>query len=191
MKNFRNYIVVSMGIVLNVLGALIAMSFSIPIYMDSIGTIFVAALLGPKYAMLTGVLGSITSGMVFDVYSFYYAPTQLLTGFFSGVYFHHPLFKNKNSIIGSIWVGLPTALTSALITAGLFNGLTSSSSSALSILFNKAGLSLVLSILLVQILTDCADKGIAIMISKLVLEKGHIKEKWGKKWKDTVKSQIK
>ena len=49
-------IVIAMGIVLNVLGAFIAMSFSIPFYMDSIETILEACLLGPKYAMLTGVL---------------------------------------------------------------------------------------------------------------------------------------
>ena len=57
-------------------GAFIAMTLSIPFYMDSIGTILVAGLLGPKYAMLTGVLGSITSGITFDMYSFYYAPVQ-------------------------------------------------------------------------------------------------------------------
>ena len=81
-KKTKIQMVIIMGIVFNVLGAFIAMTFSIPFYMDSIGTILVAGLLGPKYAMLTGVLGSITSGMTFDMYSFYYAPVQLLTGFF-------------------------------------------------------------------------------------------------------------
>ena len=70
-KQTKIQMVVTIGIILNVVGAFIAMTFSIPFYMDSIGTILIAGLLGPKYAMLTGVLGSITSGFTFDMYSFY------------------------------------------------------------------------------------------------------------------------
>ena len=68
-KKTKIQMVMTIGITLNVIGALIAMTFSIPFYMDSIGTILVAGLLGPKYAMLTGVLGSLTSGFTFDIYS--------------------------------------------------------------------------------------------------------------------------
>ena len=64
-KQTKIQMVVTIGIILNVVGAFIAMTFSIPFYMDSIGTILIAGLLGPKYAMLTGVLGSITSGFTF------------------------------------------------------------------------------------------------------------------------------
>ena len=53
-KQTKIQMVVTIGIILNVVGAFIAMTFSIPFYMDSIGTILIAGLLGPKYAMLTG-----------------------------------------------------------------------------------------------------------------------------------------
>ena len=156
-------IVIAMGIVLNVLGAFIAMSFSIPFYMDSIGTILVAGLLGPKYAMLTGVLGSLTSGMTFDMYSFYYAPVQLLTGFFAGILYHGPWLKGWKTFIGSILVGVPTSIASAIITAMLFRGITSGSSSAIVVVLNHLGLNLVFSIFIVQIFTDYTDKLLAVM----------------------------
>ena len=61
----------SLGIALNVVGALIASLFRIPIYLDSMGTILIAFLFGPKYAIVTGVCGSLLSGLTFDYYSLY------------------------------------------------------------------------------------------------------------------------
>lgn len=177
MKIKRNMII-TMGIVLNVIGAYIAMTFSIPIYMDSIGTIFVAGLLGPKYAMITGVLGSFSSGIIFDVYSFYYAPVQLLTGFFAGVLYDTKWLNGKLLPIGSILVGVPTSLLSAVITAGLFNGITASSSSALVLILNKLGLNLVLSILCIQVFTDYLDKLLAVVLSKVIIKRGKLDQRW-------------
>lgn len=190
-KRTQIQVVIALGITLNVIGAFIAMTFSIPFYMDSIGTILVAGLLGPKYAMLTGVLGSLTSGMTFDMYSFYYAPVQISTGFFAGILYHSQWLKGKRMPIGSLLVGIPTSLLSAVITALLFNGITSGSSSAFVIMFNHMGIPLVLSILLVQVVTDYLDKLMAVYLTSLVIERGHLYEKWGIKWKDTATLQIK
>lgn len=190
-KRTKIQMVIAMGITLNVIGAFIAMTFSIPFYMDSIGTILVAGLLGPKYAMITGVLGSITSGMTFDMYSFYYAPVQLSTGFFAGILYHSHWLQGKRTPIGSLLVGIPTSLLSALITALLFNGITSGSSSVFVLLFHNLGFNLVLSILLVQVVTDYMDKLIAVYMTKLIIERGHLYEKWGITWKDTATLQTK
>lgn len=183
--------VIVIGIVFNVIGAWIAMTLSIPFYMDSIGTILVAGLLGPKYAMLAGVLGSLTSGMTFDLYSLYFAPVQLLTGFFAGVLYHTAWLKGWRTPIGSILVGLPTSLLSALISACLFNGMTSGTSSALVILLNHSGIPLVLSILLVQVGTDYLDKLLAVYFTRALIERGNLYQKWGITWKDTAKSPAK
>ena len=53
--NIRNLTLVSMAIALNVIGALVALGLRLPIYLDSIGTILIACLIGPKYAVMTGV----------------------------------------------------------------------------------------------------------------------------------------
>ena len=190
-KKMKVQMIIAMGIIFNVLGAFIAMSFSIPFYMDSIGTILVAGLLGPKYAMLTGVLGSLTSGITFDVYSFYYAPVQLLTGFFAGILYHGPWLKGWKTVFGAILVGVPTSIASAFITALLFHGIASGASSAIVVVLNNLGLNLVLSIFLVQVMTDYTDKPLAIFFTKLIIERGNLYEKWGIPWKDTVTLQTK
>lgn len=178
--------VVALGILFNVMGAFIAMNFSIPFYMDSIGTILVAGLLGPWYAMITGVLGSITSGMTFDMYSFYYAPVQLLTGFFAGILYHTSWLKGYKTVLGAILVGIPTSLTSAVITAMLFHGITSGSSSMIVIILNNMGLKLVTSIFIVQVFTDYTDKLFAVILTRTLIERGNLYEKWGIAWKGTA-----
>lgn len=190
-KKTKIQMVMTIGITLNVIGALIAMTFSIPSYMDSIGTILVAGLLGPKYAMLTGVLGSLTSGFTFDIYSFYYAPVQLMTGFFAGILYHTTWLQGKKTPIGSLLVGIPTSIASAMITAYLFGGLTAGSSSAFVFLFHNLGLNLVVSIFVVQILTDYTDKLLAVYLTRLIIERGNLMEKWGIAWKDTTTLQTK
>ena len=57
--NVKNITLISMGIALNVVGAFIALNLRLPIYLDSIGTILIACMLGPKYAVITGVGGSL------------------------------------------------------------------------------------------------------------------------------------
>ena len=84
MRDRRNFstlkqCMVALGIVLNIVGAFLALNLRIPIYLDSIGTVLSGALLGPVYGVVTGVLGSFISGITFDIYSLYYAPVQILT----------------------------------------------------------------------------------------------------------------
>ena len=87
--------IMGIGIALNIIGAFIALNLRLPIYLDSIGTIMVGFVLGPVYGMVTGVLGSVVSGITFDIYSLYFAPVQIFTGFFAGYFYEKGLMKGK------------------------------------------------------------------------------------------------
>ncbi len=78
--------IMGIGIALNIIGAFIALNLRLPIYLDSIGTIMVGFVLGPVYGMVTGVLGSVVSGITFDIYSLYFAPVQIFTGFLQDIF---------------------------------------------------------------------------------------------------------
>lgn len=86
--NVRDMTLFGIGIVLNIVGAFIAFTLKLQIYMDSIGTILVACLLGPRYAVLTGIAGSTISGMTFDIYSLYFAPVQVSIGLIAGIMYN-------------------------------------------------------------------------------------------------------
>ena len=161
---------VALGIVLNIVGAFIALNLRLPVYLDSIGTVLSGALLGPVYGVATGVLGSFISGITFDIYSLYYAPVQILTGLMAGWMFRTEWLRGYRLPIGGLALSLPTSIASAAITAFLFGGITSSGSSYLVVLMSKLGMNLTLSCFLVQVLTDYADKLIAVLLVAAVLK---------------------
>ena len=82
----------------------------------------------------------------------------------AGLVFRTVWLKGWRLPIGSLAVSLPTSVVSAMITAFLFGGITSSGSSYLVVLMNNLGMNLTLSCFLVQVLTDYGDKLIAVIL---------------------------
>ena len=161
--------IIGIGIALNVIGAFIAFNLRLPIYLDSIGTIMVSFLLGPLYGIITGILGSFTSGITFDIYSFYFAPIQIFTGFFSGFFFQKGFMKGKKIIFSTLVIGIVVSFFSAIITAYIFGGFTSSASTYIVVILKNSGVSPVISAFIVQFITDYLDKLITcLIIIKLV-----------------------
>ena len=52
---------------LNLVGGFIALSLRLPIYLDSIGTMLAAALLGPLCGMIPGLVSGLVSGAIIGV----------------------------------------------------------------------------------------------------------------------------
>ena len=165
--NIRNLTLVAMGISLNVIGALIALTLRLPIYLDSIGTILIACLLGSKYAVMTGVCGSLVSGFTFDPYSIYFAPVQLSTGLLAGLMYNKGFLKGKKTPLGVFVFSLPTSIISACIAAFLFGGVTSSGSSYIVQILSHFNVPMVVSVFVTQVCTDYADKFLAVSLVAL------------------------
>lgn len=159
----------SMGIALNIIGALTALTLKLPIYVDSVGTIFVACLLGPKYAVMTGVCGSLVSGMTFDVYSLYFAPVQISTGLLAGLMYKKGFLKGKRTPLGVFIFTLPTSLISATIAAYIFGGVTSSGSSYIVQILSYFNVPMVVGVFATQVCTDYLDKLLAVILVGLVV----------------------
>lgn len=167
--NIRNLTLVSMAIALNVIGALVALGLRLPIYLDSIGTILIACLLGPKYAVMTGVCGSLVSGITFDPYSIYFAPVQISTGLLAGIMYNKGFLKGKKTPLGVFIFTLPTSIISACIAAFLFGGVTSSGSSYIVQILSHFNVPMVVGVFATQVITDYADKFVAVIIVTLVV----------------------
>ncbi|WP_250674264.1 ECF transporter S component [Paraclostridium ghonii] len=156
--------IIALGVSLNVIGAFIALTLRLPIYLDSIGTILIACILGPRYAVLTGVLGSLASGMTFDIYSLFFMPVQISTGLISGLMFKKDFLKGEKIFTGVMAFSVPTSILSAIIAAFVFGGVTSSGSSYIVQMLSVFGINKVVGVFLTQVLTDYADKFIAVLI---------------------------
>ncbi len=168
--NVRNLTLMGMGIALNVVGAFVALTLRLPIYMDSIGTILIACLLGPKYAVITGLCGSVVSGMTFDIYSLYFAPVQITTGYIAGIMYQKGFLKGAKTPLGVLIFTIPTSIISAIIAAYLFGGITSSGSSYIVQVINILGVPEVVSVFITQVFTDYLDKFIAVILVGIIIK---------------------
>ncbi|MDQ9827017.1 hypothetical protein RFZ44_27485, partial [Acinetobacter sp. 163] len=78
-----------------------------------------------------------------DIYAFYFIPVQIMTGIMAGFVFKTSWIKKWKTPIGVLLISLPGTAVSAVITAFLFGGVTSSGSSILVVLLHKLGMNLV------------------------------------------------
>ncbi|MGL4108389.1 ECF transporter S component [Clostridium sp. LP20] len=158
-------------VALNILGAFIALILRIPILLDSIGTIMVAAFLGPTYAVTTGLVSSIISGVTYDIYSLYFAPVQIIVGAIAGILYKKDILKGKKIFVSVILLSVFSALAGAIIAAFVFDGVTSSASSYIVQMLSAIGISKVVSIFIIQFLMDYADRLISVAIVNSVIGK--------------------
>ena len=165
----RRMCVIALAIVLNVIGGQIALLFHLPIYLDSMGTIMIAMLYGPVYGMLPPLLYGLVMGFTLDIYSLYFMPVGLMLGLMTGLVSKYFSLKKWRMIPGAMLITIPGTIVSSIITAVLFGGITSSGSTVIVQVLNKAGLGLTASVFIVQILTDYLDRLLSLVIVTYLL----------------------
>lgn len=160
---------IALAIVINIVGSYIALGLHLPIYLDSMGTIMTAILLGPFYGLFSGALSALITGMTSDIYALYYMPVGIVLGVMTGFVFQ----KNKSNklFVKSFCISVPASLISACITANLFGGITSSGSTMLVQLLAKTPVGLTLSCLIVQFFTDYFDRLLSLWLVLSVIKK--------------------
>lgn len=160
--------IIALAIVMNIIGGQIALLLHLPIYLDSMGTFFIASLLGPFYGMLPNALSGILMWALGDVYSLYYAPVGIILGFTVGLVCK----KRKANFLWMLWAALlvtiPSTILSSIITAVLFGGITSSGSTVIIQLLATV-IGLTPACFVVQFCTDYIDRILSLfLIDRLI-----------------------
>ena len=169
----RKLIYVALALALNWVGAFIALSLRLPIYLDTLGTVLAAILFGPLYG--AGVaLGSALINQLSDPMALFYAPVGILVGILTGLLIQKDMAWRK--LLGRVlMVSIPGTLLASLITVILFKGITTSGSSLLVQALHAIGLDLVISSFLVQFVTDYADRLVTIGLVILLFKRKILK----------------
>ncbi|CAM2077420.1 MULTISPECIES: ECF transporter S component [Clostridia] len=162
--------IMSIAVVINIVGAFIATTLKLPIFIDTIGTFLSAFLFGPVGGMLTGMVTSLINGLTFDPYSLYFIPVQAIIGLMAGICYKKNLFKGKFLILGIIITTVMGSIVASLISAFVFGGITSSGTSFIVMYLKEAGVNIVTSVFSTQILFDLIDKGITVLLVLTILK---------------------
>jgi energy-coupling factor transport system substrate-specific component len=153
------WVLIPVAIAINVVIGQIVLVLRIPVFLDSIGTVLVAAVAGPWAGALTGVLSNIIRGVLIDPHALPWFPVALMIGFVTGWCAIAGLFKSwwKVMITGFL-VAITTALVSTPIAVYLFGGITASGSSFITAFLLQTGRELVRAVLSTNFLIEPFDK---------------------------------
>ncbi|WP_424554600.1 ECF transporter S component [Streptococcus agalactiae] len=165
---------ISIAIAINLIGANLALFLRLPIYLDTIGTLLIAVILGPWYAASTAFLSALINWMTTDIFSLYYSPVAIVVAIITGILIKRNC-KPSSLLWKSLIISLPGTIIASVITVILFKGITSSGSSIIAQFLHGIGLDMTSSLILVQVGTDYIDRLISLILvfSIITLLKKH------------------
>lgn len=155
-------VIIPIAIGINQVGRLISTALSLPIFLDTIGTIFAAMLTGPWVAGVAGFLTNVVTAIAYGrPTSVFFGLVQLGLGLVAGYFTYKGWFK--------IWwhvplLGIILAATATLITAPIsvyvMGGVSGTGIDLVFAFFQAAGAKFWTSIIASRFLTDLLDKAI-------------------------------
>lgn len=149
---------------------LIVQALKLPIYLDLIGTILAAVLLGPGYGALTAVIGILILGLFTAPTTFAYVGTAIAIGICASLFSRYGYLKRWPATIGfGLLLGLISALLSAPVTTILFGGISFVGADAVTAFFRATGNNLATSVLLGGLATDPVDKVLLSAVCHLLV----------------------
>ena len=161
---------IPVALVLNIVVGQIIGSVGIPLYLDSTGTVLVAALAGPWAGIATGVLSSLVWS-AFNPSVLPFAATSAAVGGLAGVAIKHGALKNIATVLlsGAV-IGIVVGMLAAPVAAFVYGGTAGVGTGAVVSLLREMGHSLLQSVTLQSFISDPLDKALVMLLVWLVLK---------------------
>lgn len=161
---------IPVALVLNIVVGQIIGSVGIPLYLDSTGTVLVAALAGPWAGIATGVLSSLVWS-AFNPSVLPFAATSAAVGGLAGVAIKYGVLKNIATVLlsGAV-IGIVVGMLAAPVAAFVYGGTAGVGTGAVVSLLREMGHSLLQSVTLQSFISDPLDKALVMLLVWLVLK---------------------
>ena len=161
---------IPVALVLNIVVGQIIGSVGIPLYLDSTGTVLVAALAGPWAGIAMGVLSSLVWS-AFNPSVLPFAATSAAVGGLAGVAIKHGALKNIATVLlsGAV-IGIVVGMLAAPVAAFVYGGTAGVGTGAVVSLLREMGHSLLQSVTLQSFISDPLDKALVMLLVWLVLK---------------------
>ncbi|WP_051656411.1 ECF transporter S component [Butyrivibrio sp. AE3004] len=163
--NAKKITLVAFAVAINIVGSKISLLLSLPIFLDSIGTMLAGIALGPVAGGLTALVGGLINGVLGDVYAIYFSLSGVLMGVIAGLLFYNKKLSMPSILWKCLIVTLPASALSACIETFLFGGITSAAFTTFVVqALSQTALKLFGGAFVTQAVTDYIDKLIAIIL---------------------------
>ena len=169
--NTQTWVLIPIAIGINIAVGQIVLVLKLPVFLDSIGTVMVAALCGPWAGALTGALSNIIWGVAIDPGALPWWPVAAMIGYMAGRMAQWGFFKSwwKVVVTGFV-VALTAAIVSTPIAVYLFGGITASGSSFITAYLLQTGQGIWSAVVSTSFLTEPVDKITTAMIAFAIIQ---------------------
>jgi energy-coupling factor transport system substrate-specific component len=165
---FLALIPVAVGI--NLAMGRIAQSLQLPVFLDTMGTILVAALAGPVAAVVTGVLTQLATGLLISSTLFAFLPIQVLVALYAAYASRRAVFATSGrTVLGGVILGAVAATVSWPISLTVFGGVTTGGVTVATTLLTGLGVPLSVAVFASSLFTDLLDKTASFLSVRVVL----------------------
>ncbi len=159
-------VLIPVGMVLNIVVGQLASTLKLPIFLDSIGTMLVALLVGPWAGALTGFLGNLIWGLITDPVAAPFAVVALVIGLVTGLLARVGFFRQWwQAIVSGAIVTLALTPAAIVIRAYLFGGVTGSGADFLTAYLLQVGQDLIGAVALTVITSNLVDKVVTALLA--------------------------
>lgn len=164
--NTQTWVLIPIAIAINIAIGQIVGLLKLPVFLDSIGTVLVAALCGPWAGALTGTLSNLIWGVAMDPNALPWWPVAFMIGYMAGRMAEWGFFKNwwKIVITGFV-IAITAAIVSTPIAVYLYGGITSSGSSFITAYLMQTGTDMIAAVFSTNFLVEPVDKIITAMLA--------------------------
>jgi energy-coupling factor transport system substrate-specific component len=174
MHNKKTFILIlsALAIALNiVLGTVVGM-LNIPlIFLDTIGTIFIAALAGPWYGAVVGALTNIIQGMLTNPKDIPFLLVNVAVGIIVGFISKKYKFDIKAAIITGLILSVICPLIGTPIAVWIYGGITGSGNDFIFAWLRQTGHSIFTSAFIPRITGNIIDKVVSCALVSVLISK--------------------
>ncbi len=158
-------VLIPVAIVINIVVGQIVDTLSLPIFLDSIGTVLVAVLAGPWAGALTGALTNIIWGLISSPVAAAFAPVALVIGLVAGLCAKYGLFKSWwQAIISGAIIGVAASITAVPIRVYMFGGITGSGADFITAYLLATGRDLFGAVIVTVLTANVPDKIVTALL---------------------------
>ncbi|MDU2937753.1 MAG: ECF transporter S component [Enterobacteriaceae bacterium] len=157
-------------IAINMIGGQLVSMLKLPIFLDSIGTLISAVLLGPWIGMLTGLLTNLLWGLLTDPIAAAFAPVAMVIGLVAGGMARAGWFRTlPKVIISGIIITLAVTVVAVPLRTWLFGGVTGSGADLFVAWMHSMGQNLLESVAITVLGANLIDKILTAIIVWVLL----------------------
>jgi energy-coupling factor transport system substrate-specific component len=167
----RELVVVRLGVALNLVIGQVAAALLLPVYLDTVGTILVAALVGPRAAIVAGLTSQVLNAVLSGNFTWLpFGVVQIVIAVYAAAAARAGVFRRlATAVPAGFLLGLVAAGCAAPIAYYLFGGVTAGGVSLVTTVLRASGVPLQAAVFLSSFSTDVLDKSLVFALITVVL----------------------